>query len=94
MTAALSKQVAKIQAQQQAALRIGTFGGDTGGMGEGFGDYWAGSYSYSTPNGPVFNPNWMFTWDGHSSCWPGRITSYTAISAESISSTRTASAIT
>ncbi|CAM2069544.1 Proprotein convertase P-domain-containing protein [Sulfidibacter corallicola] len=47
-------------------------GGDTGGMGEGFGDYWAGSYSYSTPNGPVFNPAWVFTWDGHSSCWPGR----------------------
>ncbi|CAM2009934.1 proprotein convertase P-domain-containing protein [Acanthopleuribacter pedis] len=48
-------------------------GGDTGGMGEGFGDYWAGSYSYATPNGPTFNPNWVFTWDGHNSCWGGRI---------------------
>lgn len=48
-------------------------GGDTGAMGEGFGDYWAGSYSYSTPNGPVFNPNWAFSWDGHNDCWPGRI---------------------
>ncbi|WP_144394767.1 PKD domain-containing protein [Pleionea sediminis] len=48
-------------------------GGDTGAMGEGFGDYWAGSYSYSTANGPTFNPNWVFTWDGHSSCWAGRV---------------------
>jgi len=52
------------------------FGGDTGAMGEGWGDYWAGSYSYSTPFGPTFFPNWVFTWDGHGSpvqCWPGRI---------------------
>ena len=45
-------------------------------MGEGWGDYWAGSYSYSTPNGPVFNPNWIYTWDGHGTgnqCWAGRI---------------------
>ncbi len=51
-------------------------GGDTGAMGEGWGDYWAGSYSYSTPNGPIFNPNWIYTWDGHGAgnqCWPGRI---------------------
>lgn len=48
-------------------------GGDSGGMGEGFGDYWAGSYSYATPNGATFNPNWVFTWDGHNSCWGGRI---------------------
>jgi subtilisin-like proprotein convertase family protein len=51
-------------------------GGDTGAMGEGWGDYWGGSYSYSTPNGPVFNPNWIYTWDGHGNgnqCWAGRI---------------------
>ncbi len=48
-------------------------GGDAGAIGEGFGDYWAGSYSYSTPNGPTFNPNWAFSWDGHNDCWPGRI---------------------
>ncbi|WNG54704.1 hypothetical protein F0U59_07875 [Archangium gephyra] len=47
-------------------------GGDTGAMGEGFGDYWAGSYSYSTPNGPTYHPEWVFTWDGHSNCWGGR----------------------
>ncbi len=46
-------------------------GGDTGGMGEGFGDYWAGSYSYSTPNGATFNPALVFTWDGPG-CWAGR----------------------
>lgn len=51
-------------------------GGDAGAMGEGFGDYWAGSYSYSTPNGPTFHPEWVFTWDGHGTpapCWPGRV---------------------
>ena len=49
-------------------------GGDTGAMGEGFGDYWAGSYSYSTTNGKTFNPDWVMTWDGHSSStWPGRV---------------------
>ncbi len=51
-------------------------GGDAGAMGEGFGDYWAGSYSYSTPNGPTFHPEWVFSWDGHGTpapCWPGRI---------------------
>jgi hypothetical protein len=48
-------------------------GGDTGAMGEGFGDYWAGSYSYSTTNGPSFHPEWAFTWDGHNNCWDGRV---------------------
>jgi subtilisin-like proprotein convertase family protein len=51
-------------------------GGDTGAMGEGWGDYWAGSYSYSTPNGPLYRPNWIFSWDGHGTgnpCWAGRI---------------------
>lgn len=47
-------------------------GGDTGAMGEGFGDYWAGSYSYSTPNGKTYHPEWAFSWDGHGSCWGGR----------------------
>ncbi|MCB1045125.1 MAG: PepSY domain-containing protein [Acidobacteria bacterium] len=48
------------------------FGGDTGAMGEGFGDYWAGSYRMSTPNGLSFNPAWAFPWDGHNNCWGGR----------------------
>lgn len=48
-------------------------GGDTGAMGEGFGDYWAASYSYSTPNGKTYHPEWAFTWDGHGSCWAGRM---------------------
>ena len=46
-------------------------GGDTGGMGEGFGDYWAGSYRFSTPNGS-FRQAWAFPWDGHNNCWGGR----------------------
>jgi subtilisin-like proprotein convertase family protein len=51
-------------------------GGDTGAMGEGFGDYWAASYSYVQPNGNTFFPDWIYTWDGHGAsdaCWPGRV---------------------
>ncbi|MBT3586291.1 MAG: hypothetical protein HN509_15395 [Halobacteriovoraceae bacterium] len=47
-------------------------GGDTGAMGEGFGDYWAASFSASRKNGLAFKPNWVFKWDGHNNCWPGR----------------------
>ena len=54
-------------------INSGWSGGDTGAMGEGFGDYWAGSYKYSTPNGKAFHPEWAFTWDGHSACWGGRL---------------------
>jgi len=55
-------------------------GGDTGAIGEGFGDYWAGSYSYSTPNGQVYHPEWAFSWDGHGTgnqCWNGRLLTQT-----------------
>ncbi|MEE4243851.1 MAG: proprotein convertase P-domain-containing protein [Kangiellaceae bacterium] len=48
-------------------------GGDSGAIGEGFGDYWAGSYSYAAPNGQTFNPNWVYSWDGHNEFWPGRV---------------------
>ena len=51
-------------------------GGDSGAIGEGFGDYWAGSYSYSTLNGDTYHPEWVFSWDGHGNgnqCWAGRI---------------------
>ena len=56
----------------QAAINSSWSGGDTGAMGEGFGDYWAGSYSYSTTNGKTFHPEWAFSWDGHGACWGGR----------------------
>lgn len=48
-------------------------GGDTGAMGEGFGDYWAASHSYSVANGNTFHPEWAFSWDGHNACWGGRL---------------------
>ena len=54
------------------AINPNFFGGDTGALGEGFGDYWAKSYTYSTPNGLTFKPEWVFSWDGHNECWPGR----------------------
>ncbi len=47
-------------------------GGDTGAMGEGFGDYWAASSSVMTEHGREGNVNWVFKWDGHNACWPGR----------------------
>ncbi|HET9239634.1 MAG TPA: proprotein convertase P-domain-containing protein [Oligoflexus sp.] len=56
-------------------------GGDTGAIGEGFGDYWAASYSLSTPQGAQFFPHNIYSWDGHgegSPCWPGRILNATA----------------
>lgn len=48
------------------------YGGDTGAMGEGFGDYWAASYSVTTQNGMDTHPEWVFKWDGHNDCWDGR----------------------
>ncbi len=47
------------------------YGGHTGAMGEGYGDYLAGSYSLTV--NPNFQPNWVFNWDGHNEFWAGRI---------------------
>ena len=51
------------------------------GLSEGSGDYWAQSYSRSLNQWPSSSPqyNWMFSWDGHNTCWAGRITNYTAL---------------
>ncbi|SMF13101.1 proprotein convertase P-domain-containing protein [Pseudobacteriovorax antillogorgiicola] len=60
----------------QASINSDWIGGDTGAMGEGFGDYWAASYSISVNEGRDYFPNQIFTWDGHgnqNSCWNGRI---------------------
>lgn len=55
-------------------------GGDTGAIGEGFGDYWGASYKYTTLNGPTYHPEWAFPWDGHGSdTWPGRRLDYTSL---------------
>ncbi|WP_232429665.1 MULTISPECIES: M36 family metallopeptidase [unclassified Janthinobacterium] len=61
----------------QANINSNWSGGDTGAMGEGFGDYWAASYSYSTANGKTYHPEWAFSWDGHGACWGGRLTNRT-----------------
>lgn len=45
--------------------------GHTGGMGEGYGDYLAGSYSLAV--NPTFQPDWVFNWDGHNEFWAGRV---------------------
>ncbi len=39
-------------------------------MGEGFGDYWAGSYSASIS---PWHSEWVFSWDGHNTFWGGRV---------------------
>jgi hypothetical protein len=53
-------------------------GGDTGAIGEGFGDYWGASYSATTTNGMAFHPEWAFSWDGHSAdTWSGRFLNMT-----------------
>ncbi len=54
-------------------------GGDTGAMGEGFGDYWAASYTASVAKGNDLHPNWVYKWDGHNKCWPGRVLDATNI---------------
>ncbi len=41
-------------------------------MGDGFGDSWAASYSVTTEHGLEGNYNWVFKFDGHNDCWPGR----------------------
>lgn len=62
-------------------------GGDTGAMGEGFGDYWAGSYSLYTkiltdPDSAInhFYTN-VFNWDAHGTgeCWDGRVLNNQAV---------------
>ncbi|MDI6804959.1 MAG: hypothetical protein QME58_14170, partial [Bacteroidota bacterium] len=44
--------------------------GQQGALGEGFGDFWAGSYSKSIS---TFRSEWVFNWDGHNPFWAGRI---------------------
>ncbi len=50
-------------------------GGESGALGEGFGDYWAASYSRSFAQWQPgdYHYNWVFHWDGHNPFWMGRI---------------------
>lgn len=55
--------------------------GQQGALGEGFGDYWAESYSrmlnfWQPTQTPYF---WVFDWDGHNPFWAGRILNYTPL---------------
>lgn len=51
------------------------------GLGEGNGDYWAQSYSRSlnqwTSSQAAYQ--YMFSWDGHNTCWAGRTTNYATL---------------
>lgn len=50
------------------------------GLSEGSGDYWANSYKRSLGQWSASDAarNWVFGWDGHNACWPGRSTVYGA----------------
>jgi hypothetical protein len=50
------------------------------GLGEGFSDYWAQSYSRSVTNwtDSDLQYHYMFSWDGHNNFWSGRTTNLTA----------------
>ncbi|MDH4070060.1 MAG: hypothetical protein OEV30_06520, partial [Ignavibacteria bacterium] len=50
-------------------------GGESLALGEGFGDYWAASYTRSLGlwNEGDDEHNWLFLWDGHNDFWRGRI---------------------
>lgn len=56
-------------------------GGECGALGEGFGDYWAASYSRSLDQWSTidYHYNWLFDWDGHNPFWSGRITNDTRV---------------
>ena len=47
-------------------------GGDSGAIGEGFGDYWALSQRLRMKDGWAVNPGKVFVWDGVDACWGGR----------------------
>jgi hypothetical protein len=47
-------------------------GGDSGAIGEGFGDYWAISQRKQMRNGFQVDPVKVFEWDGIDACWGGR----------------------
>lgn len=51
------------------------------GLSEGCGDYIAQSYNRSLGNWTSSDPqyNWVFNWDGHNTCWAGRVTNSTAL---------------
>jgi Zn-dependent metalloprotease len=56
------------------------YSGEQAALSEGFGDYWAASYSrkrgYWGSSDPQYS--WVFNWDGHNPFWSGRILNYTA----------------
>lgn len=51
------------------------------GLSEGCGDYIAQSYNRSLGNWTSADAayQWVFNWDGHNACWPGRITNHAAL---------------
>ena len=59
-------------------VTLGGLSNNIDGLSEGFGDYWAQSYSRSLGQWqPDEEPyDWVFSWDGHNECWAGRVTNY------------------
>jgi hypothetical protein len=50
-------------------------GGECAALGEGYADYWAGSFARSLAQWGPDDPQraWTFKWDGHNEFWSGRI---------------------
>ncbi len=48
------------------------------GLSEGSADYWAVSYTRASGNWTSADDqwDWVFQWDGHNTCWGGRVTDY------------------
>lgn len=53
------------------------------GLSEGTGDYFANSYARTRPDFQWTSADdefyWVFSWDGHNTCWNGRTTNYSAV---------------
>ncbi len=51
-------------------------GGHTASMGEGFCDYWAGTFSARLSD---YHDTWFANWDGHNPFWGGRVLDYDGV---------------
>ncbi len=51
-------------------------GGHSGALGEGFSDYWAGTFSARQSD---YHDTWFANWDGHNPYWDGRVLDYAGV---------------
>jgi zinc metalloprotease ZmpB len=63
-------------ALSDAGSPLSNSGFERNGFDEGIGDYFCSSYSRRLNS---YHWDWVFTWDGHNTCWPGRFSSVTTL---------------